>query len=264
MIKALSGALLTLALVAGGSPNSAAAPAPTSSPAIGPAFMTATQVVKAKRITLKVGSAKTKKLKTKAATVAALLVQRKITLSATDVVKPALSTKITKKTKVVVKRVAVTTVTVTEKVAPPVTKKLNASMRRGLTKVISPGAAGSAKRTYTITKVNGKVAKKVMVAQTVLVAPVVRVVEVGTKGKALNLAHLKMWKKIAKCESGGRWHINTGNGYYGGLQFNLATWRSAGGRDFASKPHKATKAEQITVANRLYKKRGTRPWGGCA
>jgi hypothetical protein len=72
-----------------------------------------------------------------------------------------------------------------------------------------------------------------------------------------------MWNRIARCESGGRWHINTHNGYYGGLQFSLATWRSNGGRDFASYPHKAGKGEQITVANRLYAKRGTRPWS-CA
>ena len=71
-----------------------------------------------------------------------------------------------------------------------------------------------------------------------------------------------MWNRIARCESGGRWHINTHNGYYGG-QFSLRTWRSVRGRDFASYPHKATKAEQITVANRLYAKSGTRPWG-CA
>jgi uncharacterized protein YabE (DUF348 family) len=264
MLKSLSGVLLTLALLAGGSTSTAAVPQPALGPAIAtPAVAAKSVVVKAKRVTLKVGPAKTKALKTKAFTVADLLAKRKITLGATDVVKPALTTRITKKTKVVVKRVALTTVTRTEKVAPPVTKQLNAAMRRGLTKVISPGAAGSATRTYTITKVNGKTAKKVLVAQIVLVAPVIKVVEVGTKGRALNLARLRMWNKIAKCESGGRWHINTGNGYYGGLQFNLGTWRSVGGRDFASKPHKATKAEQITVANRLYKKRGTRPWG-CA
>ena len=77
-------------------------------------------------------------------------------------------------------------------------------------------------------------------------------------------ADTSVWDKVAYCESTNNWSINTGNGYYGGLQFNLATWRSVGGRDFASHPHKASKAEQITVANRLYAKRGTRPWGGCA
>lgn len=70
-----------------------------------------------------------------------------------------------------------------------------------------------------------------------------------------------MWDRIAKCESGGNWSINTGNGYYGGLQFNLGTWRSVGGTDFAAYPHQASRAEQITVANRLYAQRGLQPWG---
>jgi hypothetical protein len=85
-----------------------------------------------------------------------------------------------------------------------------------------------------------------------------KIVKVGTS--RLNLARWKKWNKIARCESGGRWHINTGNGYYGGLQFNLATWRSSGGNRFAKYPHRATKREQIHVANRLYAKRGFSPW----
>ncbi|WP_315969059.1 transglycosylase family protein [Nigerium massiliense] len=81
--------------------------------------------------------------------------------------------------------------------------------------------------------------------------------------RGLNLARAAMWDRIAKCESGGNWSINTGNGYYGGLQFNAGTWRSAGGGDFAALPHQASRAEQITVANRLYAERGLQPWG-CA
>jgi hypothetical protein len=153
--------------------------------------------------------------------------------------------------------------TATEVVKPTVIKQTNPKKRRGVNKVLVAGTPGSAERTYTLTTVNGKLTTKVLVTETVLLAPVAKVVEVGTKGKPLNLAHLKLWNKIARCESGGNWHINTGNGYYGGLQFNLATWRANGGHDFAAKPNKASKAEQITVANRLYAKRGTRPWG-CA
>ena len=81
------------------------------------------------------------------------------------------------------------------------------------------------------------------------------------QGGAIDLARADMWDRIAKCESGGNWAINTGNSYYGGLQFNLATWRSVNGTDFAAYPHQASRAEQITVANRLYAKRGLQPWG---
>ena len=82
-----------------------------------------------------------------------------------------------------------------------------------------------------------------------------------SSSKGTNLARAAMWDRIAKCESGGRWHINTGNGYYGGLQFNYSTWLSVNGDDFASRADRATRAEQITVANRLYAKRGLQPWG---
>ncbi|MFV0430210.1 MAG: transglycosylase family protein [Arachnia sp.] len=84
-----------------------------------------------------------------------------------------------------------------------------------------------------------------------------------TAANPLNLAREAMWTRIAQCESNNNWSINTGNGYYGGLQFNLRTWLSVDGDDFAYYPHHATRAEQITVANRLYALRGTQPWG-CA
>jgi hypothetical protein len=69
-----------------------------------------------------------------------------------------------------------------------------------------------------------------------------------------------VWDRIAQCESTGNWSINTGNGYYGGLQFNQATWKSAGGLAYAPRADLATKAEQIAVANNLRSKRGLQPW----
>lgn len=70
-----------------------------------------------------------------------------------------------------------------------------------------------------------------------------------------------VWDRLAQCESSGNWSINTGNGYYGGLQFNLATWQSNGGTGY---PHQASKAEQIAVAERLAAARGFSPWPQCA
>lgn len=54
------------------------------------------------------------------------------------------------------------------------------------------------------------------------------------------------WDAIAQCESGGNWSINTGNGYYGGLQFSLATWRANGG---VGMPNQASREEQIRIAS---------------
>jgi hypothetical protein len=70
-----------------------------------------------------------------------------------------------------------------------------------------------------------------------------------------------MWDKIAQCESSGNWSINSGNGYYGGLQFDIRTWIGAGGGAYAPNASLATKAQQIDIANRVYAQRGLSPWG---
>ena len=71
-----------------------------------------------------------------------------------------------------------------------------------------------------------------------------------------------VWDRLAQCESGGNWAINTGNGYYGGLQFLPSTWRSAGG---SGMPHQNSRAEQIRVATNLRDSgQGYRPWPACA
>jgi hypothetical protein len=59
------------------------------------------------------------------------------------------------------------------------------------------------------------------------------------------------WYAIARCESGGNWHINSGNGYYGGLQFSYGTWLGAGGGRYAPRADLATAAEQIAIASTL-------------
>ena len=72
-----------------------------------------------------------------------------------------------------------------------------------------------------------------------------------------------VWDDLARCESGGNWAINTGNGYYGGLQFSHGTWHNYGGGEFADYPHEATREEQIIVAERLRAARGYAPWPAC-
>ena len=80
-----------------------------------------------------------------------------------------------------------------------------------------------------------------------------------TSGKALDLRHARLWDRIAACESSGRWSLNTGL-FDGGLQFLPSTWRSWGGTDFAPYAWQATRAEQITVANRSTRSRVGEPW----
>lgn len=72
-----------------------------------------------------------------------------------------------------------------------------------------------------------------------------------------------VWDDLARCESGGNWAIDSGNGYYGGLQFSHETWHNYGGGEFADYPHEATREEQIIVAERLRAARGYAPWPAC-
>ncbi|MEY9835231.1 transglycosylase family protein [Streptacidiphilus sp. EB103A] len=77
-------------------------------------------------------------------------------------------------------------------------------------------------------------------------------------------ASSSVWDKVAACESGGDWQINTGNGYYGGLQFSASTWAAYGGEHYASTANRATEAEQITVAQRVLQGQGPGAWPVCS
>jgi hypothetical protein len=68
------------------------------------------------------------------------------------------------------------------------------------------------------------------------------------------------WDAVAACESGGNWGTATGNGYYGGLQFTMGTWRANGG---TGSPHKASREEQIRVAENVLRTQGIKAWPAC-
>jgi hypothetical protein len=68
------------------------------------------------------------------------------------------------------------------------------------------------------------------------------------------------WDRLAQCESSGNWAANTGNGYYGGLQFALSSWRAVGGQGY---PHEASRETQIEMGKRLYNQGGWSHWPGC-
>ena len=237
-----------------------------------------------KKVTF-VADGKTRQVTTTASTVFGLLADLGVTKKVDDQVLPAMPTAVDEGMRVVLKRVTVKKVTTKESIAFPVTKQKDSSLYTGQTKVVSPGVKGSKTVVRQKTWVDGKLAKTKVVSQKVTRKPVAAVVKVGTKsrpaattprtttggggsagntsGAGINLANAAMWDRIAQCESGGNWHINTGNGYYGGLQFATASWLANGGGDFASRADLASRAEQITVANRYYAKAGLGPWG-CA
>jgi hypothetical protein len=74
----------------------------------------------------------------------------------------------------------------------------------------------------------------------------------------------RTWNRLAGCESSQRWHINTGNGYRGGLQFSLSTWRAYGGRKFAYFPNRARRVQQVIIAQRVLHGQGWGAWPTCS
>jgi uncharacterized protein YabE (DUF348 family) len=152
----------------------------------------------------------------------------------------------------------------------------DAAMLKGEKTVTQAGAAGSISKSFKLVLVDGREASRTLVSQNMTLQPVTQKVTVGTKEKpkveapaagantgaaAPAMMNEAMWDKIAQCESGGNWSISSGNGYYGGLQFDVSSWLANGGGAYAPNAAAASKAQQIAVANAYYAKAGLRPWG---
>ncbi|MBO1331999.1 transglycosylase family protein [Streptomyces sp. VRA16 Mangrove soil] len=99
-----------------------------------------------------------------------------------------------------------------------------------------------------------------VLAGAALLAPLGLLVTAGSA----HAADSGVWDRIARCESGGNWHINTGNGYYGGLQFSAGTWRAHGGGAYASTADRATKSQQIAIATKVQRSQGWGAWPVCS
>jgi uncharacterized protein YabE (DUF348 family) len=137
-----------------------------------------------------------------------------------------------------------------ETIDAPVVEHKDASLDAGTRTVTSEGKDGKRDVTYQLTYKNGELINKTVVSQTVLVQPQPEEVTVGTKvAPSTNYASGDTaWDRIAQCESGGNWAANTGNGYYGGLQFSLSTWQANGGTGL---PSNASREEQIAIATKV-------------
>src|SRR5947209_15945746 len=85
----------------------------------------------------------------------------------------------------------------------------------------------------------------------------------GVGVTSASAAPASTWDRLAGCESGGRWSINTGNGFYGGLQFTASTWRGFGGTAYAPRADLATRAQQIAIAERVLRVQGWKAWPAC-
>ncbi len=218
-----------------------------------------------KRITLKVGAAKPKKQTVAALDVRDLLDRLDVQVDKDDKVKPALDATLDDGDKVVVARIKTVTKRFKREVVDFRTiEQSDDSMDEGETSVVRSGEDGLRDVTYEITFRNGHLVVRKVLRQRVLDEAVAAIVKVGTREVATtNFAGGNtVWDRLAQCESGGNWAINTGNGYYGGLQFSLGTWRAYGGTGLPSQHSRET---QIAVATRLRDASGGYgAWPGCA
>ena len=197
-----------------------------------------------------------------AKTVGELVRSLRIHLGAHDRVRPGANNLLKTGMKIQVLRVTAKRETVREAVSYPVIKHTDSSMYTDQVKVTTAGVLGSADVTYDVLYASGEVLGRQEITRHVITAPKAQVETVGTKVRPVSTSGLN-WDALAQCESGGNWHINTGNGFYGGLQFDYSTWLSNGGGQYAERADLATREQQIAVASRLYAARGSSPWPVC-
>ena len=224
------------------------------------------QVVTPKVVRIKLGAQDLRKAKVTALTVADVLKSMGFEVDRHDKISPSLDTEITDGDKVVVKDIRLATKKVRREVVDaPVVEQEDPTMYEGEEEVVREGRDGVRDVTYRLRFVDGELVARKVVKASVSVKAVPTIVKVGTKEQpaASNFAGGNtVWDALAQCESGGNWAINTGNGYYGGLQFNLGTWQAYGGTGL---PSSASRETQIAVATRLRDASGGYgPWPGCA
>ncbi|MGQ0717471.1 MAG: transglycosylase family protein [Pseudonocardiales bacterium] len=148
-------------------------------------------------------------------------------------------------------------------VQPSMKRVKDPSMSSGDVVVEDPGTPGEKIVTFLVTLKNGEeIGREELSSREVTPAQPGRA-RVGTKGSTSSES--TVWDRLAQCESGGNWAINTGNGYYGGLQFDQSTWRSNGGSRYAPYAHQASREEQIAVAQKVRNARGGYgAWPACS
>jgi resuscitation-promoting factor RpfB len=209
-------------------------------------------------------------VKSMASTVAEALTGAKVAFDRDDRVAPAPTTALKPGVnRITVVKVDVRNVTERQAIAFDKKETKSATLTEGETKTTTKGALGTRSVKYVLTYLDGKLTTKKLVTATVVKQPVDELVTVGTKPKPEEPTtettptppppsggNTSAWDRIAECESGGNWSINTGNGYYGGLQFDHGTWVAYGGDAYATNANLASKAEQIAIAEKVKADRG--------
>lgn len=227
-----------------------------------------------KPITLLDGGQPPKEIQSSALSVGDLLTQLGVPLHDQDTVTPGRTSPVLPGMTVQVNRVRTEQRTERRLIDPPVKKIKDPELAPGSVVVEDPGAPGEQVITYAVTLANGKETDRQQLSVQEITPAREAKIRVGAKfdkraarsaAKASQVADGPVWDRLARCESGGNWSANTGNGYYGGLQFDEGTWRANGGGQYARYPHQASREEQIAVAQRVRNSRGNyRAWPTCS
>jgi uncharacterized protein YabE (DUF348 family) len=198
--------------------------------------------------------------------VAGLLSAAGVPLQETDTVLPSATSPVVDGMQIQVTRNRIERVTERIPLSPNARRVEDPDMNMSRQVVEDPGSAGTQDVTYAVAVVNGVETGRLPVANVVIAPARESVVRVGTKPgtEVPPVSDGSVWDSIAGCEAGGNWAINTGNGYYGGVQFDQGTWERNGGLRFASRADLASREEQITVAEVTRERQGWGAWPVCS
>ncbi|WP_271214953.1 resuscitation-promoting factor, partial [Pseudonocardia halophobica] len=219
-------------------------------------------------VTLADGTNAPEQITTSAGTIAGLLADKGVTLGPDDVSVPSSDTQITDGMQIHLVRNGVGEVVEVRRTDPPVEEVEDPELPRGKREVVDPGVPGEQTAVMRVYVQNGQEVRREQIRAGASTPPRPRIVKVGTNDEQPEvpvIADGAVWDRLAQCEAGGNWAINTGNGYYGGVQFDASTWRAYGGAQYAPLPHQASREEQIAVASKVRDSRGGYgAWPACA
>ncbi|WP_207546934.1 resuscitation-promoting factor [Mycobacterium kubicae] len=198
--------------------------------------------------------------------VAGLLVAAGVPLMGGDHVNPNATAPIVDGMQIEVTRNRIQTVTERMPLPPSARRIEDPDMNMSREIVEDPGAPGTQDVTFAVAETNGVETGRLPIANVVVAPAREAVVRVGTKPgtEVPPVSDGAIWDAIAGCEAGGNWAINTGNGYYGGVQFDQGTWEANGGLRYAPRADMATREEQIAVAEVTRSRQGWGAWPVCS
>ncbi|MDT5017199.1 MAG: resuscitation-promoting factor RpfB [Mycobacterium sp.] len=222
-------------------------------------------VVSAKTVQLNdAGAIRTVRLA--APTVAGLLEAAGVPLEQRDTVVPAAGSPVIDGMQIQVTRIRIEKIT--QRVPlPPANKRIDDPALNISRQVVEdPGTPGIQDVTFAIAKFNGVETGRLPVANVVITPARDGVLRVGAKPgtEVPPVASGGVWDALSRCEAGGNWAINTGNGFYGGVQFDQNTWERQGGLRYAPRADLATREEQIAIAEVTRARQGWGAWPVCS